>query len=87
MSKHLFCFSRILSYRYSYLVSMSKIGKLQPSLNKSLSLELETPSTYISDDPLGKIYIKVLASVATQSRFNDVLFSRSLIVFIQRLSK
>ena len=87
MSKHLFCFSRILSYRYSYLVSMSKIGKLQPSLNKSLSLELETPSTYISDDPLGKIYIKVHTSEATQSRFNDVLFSRSLIVFIQRLSK
>ena len=28
-------------------------------MNKSLSLELETPSAYISEDALGKIYLKV----------------------------
>ena len=30
-------------------------------MNKSLSLELETPSAYISEDALGKIYLKVLS--------------------------
>ena len=37
---------------------VSRIGKLS-SLNKSLSLELETPTAYFDEESLGKIYIKV----------------------------
>ena len=29
-------------------------------MNKSLSLELETPSAYITEDALGKMYLKVI---------------------------
>ena len=39
---------------------MSKIGRAEPSMNKSLSLELETPSAYITEDALGKMYLKVI---------------------------
>lgn len=51
---------------------MSKIGRVEHSLNKSLSLELETPSSYITEDALGKIYLKVpfLFYVVTLQAFN-----------------
>ena len=41
---------------------VSRIGKLS-SLNKSLSLELETPTAYFDEESLGKIYIKVRKDV------------------------
>ena len=43
----------------SFLISVSNIGSVEHSLNKSLSLELETPAAYITEDSLGKIYLKV----------------------------
>ena len=53
------------------LVTRSRIGKLEPSLNKSLSLELETPSAYFTEEALGKIYFKVFTDRSLDTSIKD----------------
>ena len=71
-----------------YLISVSKIGRAEHSMNKSLSLELENPSAYITEDALGKMYLKVLVLlIFFCSGSLNFKYVRRHIVFIRALSK
>ena len=71
----------------SLLIQVSKIGRVEHSLNKSLSLELETPSSYITEDALGKIYLKVPFLFCNPSLHILFKYVRPHIVFTPDLFK